>query len=112
MARPNIDIPQFLHGAAKDYADREELTVNEAYITILSEKLICEGVLPDYNISEIIALSARGDVDDLPEDTMIVNKDGKSGEEHQDEQADESIEEEQPRSETDESESDNTTDRN
>lgn len=37
MVRPNIDIPNRVHGTVKDYADREDLDLSEAYEKILKK---------------------------------------------------------------------------
>jgi hypothetical protein len=50
MGRPLIDIPDYVIGAMKDYANREEMDVDEAYTRLLVEKLQDEGILPPGDI--------------------------------------------------------------
>lgn len=61
MGRPNIDIPQYIIGGMRDYAEREGIERDEAYVRFLGEKLQEEGVLPPGTIPQ-------GDGEDENED--------------------------------------------
>ena len=37
--RPNVDLPWSVHGSVKDYADENNLTLTEAYRTLLERGL-------------------------------------------------------------------------
>ena len=48
MPRPNMDIPNLMIGGVEDYAEREDISRDEAYAKLLSIGLSEEGILTEH----------------------------------------------------------------
>lgn len=45
MARPNVDIPNYLIGGVKDYADENDISRDEAHAQLLKKSLSDAGII-------------------------------------------------------------------
>lgn len=44
MARPHVDIPYYIIGGVKDYAEKHDLSRDEAHAKLLREGLVADGI--------------------------------------------------------------------